>query len=161
MNKIQGDHCIVSIDEETEEDCMEQVQNTKNFAEQAKKIIEAKGGKCETENVSNSTQKLRIICCIKHVFKLSLEDLQQGKWCVKCPERLQRYRELFAKKGSVILNKEMGQVLDIKCNQGHVNPCNIRRIMKRFKDNCPGCNKIHKQKMKAELLKKEEEFVRE
>ena len=49
----------MSIDEETEEDCMEQVQNTKNFAEQAKKIIEAKGGKCETENGT------RIALCVE------------------------------------------------------------------------------------------------
>lgn len=95
------------------------------------------------------------------MFNLSLSELKEGKWCQKCPERLQRYKMLYEKKGSKILSKNLTQTIEIQCPKGHIHTCNIRRIMKRLKENCPKCNKLEKQRLRREYELKQERFMEE
>ena len=111
----------------------------------AHKYACGRNGKCLSKKYTNNRTKMQWECMDGHIWKATLDSVQQGKWCPVCSGNVPKpYREIkeiiYNKGGKIVVGKytDSYSVLSIECGKcKHVWDTTLRRIKKNCW--CPKC----------------------
>lgn len=91
-----------------------------------RRIAEARGGKCLSENYLNAKTYIEWSCHLGHVWPAAPDKIRHGEWCPVCancqPHSIGLMQELAARRGGKCLSAEYQSVrisLEWRCQEGH------------------------------------------